>query len=77
MGQEALSVRTRRNAEVSFDAGPYVAEALPYADASRANAGTEGKHRHALARVLRAAPSRVAAMVGGQDHYVAIAQFGG
>ena len=40
----------------------------------RRDAGRVDQHRHAFARVIGAAPGRIAAVIGGDDQEIAVAQ---
>lgn len=59
------------NAEMSCDGFADMGEAVGDAEGAAAKRRAEHQDRHALARVVGAAPGRIAAMVGGQDHHVA------
>ena len=57
----------RRDAEMFGDALANMREGVGNAERAAAQRRSEHQHRHPLARVVGAAPGRVAAVIGGQD----------
>src|SRR5947209_14097631 len=53
-----------------------IGEAVAPAERARHDAGPEGEHRDMLARVIGAAPARIAAVIGSDDGEIALPQPG-
>ncbi|MNL58699.1 hypothetical protein D3C87_1823590 [compost metagenome] len=62
---------TGGNAEMCGDRFADIGIGGPDPDRAGADTRTKGHDRHALAGMVRAAPGRIAAMVGGQYHQIA------
>src|SRR5947208_12635844 len=61
-------------AEMSRERRRDIGEGAALPNRARADGGSERQYRDLLARVVGAAPGRIAAMVGGDDHNIVLMQ---
>ena len=72
----AESALVRRNVPMAGQGLADIGEALAHPQLRRANSRTERQHRHILARMIRAGPGWIAAMVRRDDRQISGAQQG-
>src|SRR5690606_24923428 len=71
---ERLAMTARGQEQVHGERGADIGEAAAPAQGCASNPWTEREHRDALARVIAAAPGRIAAMVARNDREIAVPQ---